>query len=301
MRYLFAGIVLCLLGISCTKESDTTEPKLVFRFKFDSTQARLNNQGLSSGVPEGYAAQSPVVNNMSVNSIELSPDEMTSVGAGTRIYLSEETTEGGDTAINFARSVIAGGNEVFYAISLKDIKPGEYEYLRLSVAYQNYTVQLHVDSTFNDSVTVKGDFDGTMASFIGYNNYISTYTIKNEFITVDENRLQGYWGLEVPVSDENFSTTITLTGQSPEGSTTIVNPLHVTSPLPAGSSIITASFAPHKLVIAGDENKNIIVEVSLSTNKSFVWKEIVADGKWEPLKESVADMGLRGMIPTIQQ
>ena len=65
--------------------------------------------------------------------------------------------------------------------------------------------------------------------------------------------------------------------------------------------MVTAAFAPSKLKITGKETEDIVVQVSLSTNKSFEWKEVVADGKWEPAKgEQVVDMGIRGMIPTIK-
>lgn len=300
MKYLLTGTLLCLLTISCTKEKNSTEPKLIFRFRFDSTQVRLDSNGQPASVPNGRAAQSPIVNNMSVHSIELSPNASTPLMRGAVIYTGEETTEGGDTAINFIRSVLSGNYEVFYALSLKEIPAGDYEYLRLSVAYQNYTLHLHIDSTINDSVTVKDDFFGTIASFIGYKTYITSYSIRNEFITLDSNMLQGYWGLEVPISSDGFNETITLTGQAPAGTTTVVNPIHATSPLPIGSSAITAAFGPQKLTITGNETDNIIVEVILSTNKSFEWQEITPDGKWEPLKEPVLDMGLRGMVLTIQ-
>ncbi len=302
MRYLFPAILLYLFGISCTKQVDAPpEPKLIFRFKFDSTQARLNNQGQPAALPENQPAQSPAVHGMSAHYIELVQDAHTALGEGAILYLGEETDEGGDTAIYVERAVIAGNNEIFYAISLKDIPAGEYEYLRLSIAYQNFTIGLHIDSTINDSTHIEGDFHGTVASFIGYNNYITSYIVRNEFITVDTNKLQGYWGLETAISGDNHHETITLSGQSPAGGTTVVNPLYDTAPIPPGSSVITAAFVPGKLTITGNESENIIVEVSLSTNKSFEWEDIVANGKWDPLKEPVLDMGLRGMIPSIRE
>jgi hypothetical protein len=95
--------------------------------------------------------------------------------------------------------------------------------------------------------------------------------------------------------------TTTLSGQAPEGSTTVVNPLFATSPVPQGSCVVTAAFAPGKLKITGKETADMVVQVVLSTNKSFEWKEVVQDGKWEPGKdEQVVDMGIRGMIPKIQ-
>src|SRR5688572_29079 len=83
-------------------------------------------------------------------------------------------------------------------------------------------------------------------------------------------------------------------GQAPAGATTVPNPIFATSPIPAGSCVVTASFvkAPtNKLTITGNETQDIVIEVSLSTNKSFEWTEVVNDGRWEPSKgEGVTDM-----------
>lgn len=274
---------------------------MIFRFRFDSTQARLDNKGHESAIPDGHAAQSPVMHTMSAHYIELARANNTALGAGTIIYKAPETTLGGENAIDFDKSVLAGNNEVFYAVPLKDIDPGEYEWLRLSLAYQNYTIQYHVDTTIGDTLHIDQDFSGTLASFIGYNTYITSYQINAQTITVNENRKQGYWGFESNINYEDFSKVDTLFGQSPAGATTVVNPLFDTSPVPSGSCVVTAAFLPGKLTITGKETANVIVEVSLSTNKSFEWQEIVKNGKWDPAKgEAVTDMGIRGMIPTIQ-
>lgn len=287
--------------ISCTKEEDTTvEPKLIFRFRFDSTQERLNNTGQPSVLPEGHAAQSPLMNSMSAHYIELAPNSGTVLGGGTIIYRAEETTSGGDSAINFDKSVLAGNNEVFYAISLKDVAPGEYEWLRLSLAYQNYTIQYHIDTTIGDTLHIDQDFTGTLASFIGYNTYISSYQINTQTIELNENKKQGYWGFESTINYEEFSKVDTVFGQAAPGATTVVNPLFATSPVPVGSCVVTGAFAGNRLIITGNETKNIIVEVAVSTNKSFEWNDIIKNGRWEPTKgEAVVDMGVRGIIPKV--
>ncbi|MCC6288461.1 MAG: hypothetical protein IT249_11300 [Chitinophagaceae bacterium] len=290
---------MCLGIISCKKEDEAViEPKLILRFRFDSLQERLNNTGQPSVLPDDHGAQSPVVNKMSAHYIELAPSNTTLLGKGTIIYKADETTLGGDTAIYFDKSVLAGNNEVFYAISLKDVTPGEYEWLRLSLAYQNYTIQYHVDTTIGDTLHIDQDFSGTLASFIGYNTYISSYQINSQVISVNENRRQGYWGFESNVSYGDYSKVDTLFGQAP--ATTVVNPLFATSPVPAGSCVVTGAFAGGKLTITGKETKNIIVEVAVSTNKSFEWQEVEKNGRWEPAKgETVVDMGVRGIIPTV--
>lgn len=287
--------------ISCTKEpEENVAPKLIFRFRFDSTQSRLNSNGETAVLPAGNAAQSPLMNIIAANYIELSPDRNTALGTGAIIYNAPETTAGGDTAIDFARLQPAANNEVFYAIDIKDIPPGDYEWLRISFAYQNYIVSFRVDTTVNDTTNINQDFTGTIASFTGYNTYISSYTVKTQPVAVDTNKVQGYWGFEGSINGNSFSETLSLSGQSPEGATTVVNPLFATSPVPLGSGVATAAFLPGKLSITGTETANIVVEVSLSTNKSFEWKELVENGKWDVLKEPVVDMGIRGMIPTIK-
>ncbi len=309
-QYWTAFILLFISVASCTKtdNGEVTDAKLIFRFRFDSTQERLNNRGEPSPVADGNAAQSPVVNSINTHYIEIAAGASTPLGKGAILYKAPETDAGGEAAIDFERSAGAANNEVFYAVSLKDIPAGEYEWLRISLAYQNYTVQYHVDTTItittdttSTHITIDQDLTGTVASFIGFNTYIKSYRIRSQSLTVDGNRKQGYWGFETTLSGEGFNETYTTSGQSPEGGTTVVNPLFDTSPVPAGSCVVTAAFAPGKLVVTGKETENIIVEVSLSTNKSFEWKELVSNGKWDPLKgEPVADMGIRGMAPTIK-
>lgn len=309
-HYRVAYIALCICAASCTKadNGEAAEAKLIFRYRFDSTQERLNNTGQPASLPDGNAAQSPVFNSMNTHYIELALNASTPLGKGVILYKAPETDAGGEAAIDFERSVSARNNEVFYAMSLKDIAPGEYEWLRISLAYQNYSVQYHIDTTItiatdttSSTIVIDQDLTGTIASFIGYNTYLKSYLIKTQSLTVDGNRKQGYWGFETTLSGEGFNEMYTTSGQSPEGGTTVVNPIFDTSPVPAGSCVVTAAFIPGKLVITGKETENIIVEVSLSTNKSFEWKEVVNNGKWDPLKgEPVVDMGIRGMIPTIK-
>lgn len=286
--------------ISCTKEETTVEPKLIFRFRFDSTQERLGNAGQPSILPDDHGAQSPVMHNMSAHYIELAPANNTALGAGAIIYKAPETTLGGETAIDFDKSVPAGNNEVFYAISLKDVAPGDYEWLRLSLAYQNYTILYHVDTTIGDTLHIDQDFSGRLASFIGYNTYITSYPVNTQVIELNENRKQGYWGFETTITYGNFSETFITTGQAPAGATTVVNPLFNSSPVPAGSCVVTGAFAGARLIITGNETENIIVEVAVSTNKSFEWQEVVKNGKWDLQKgENVVDMGVRGIIPKV--
>ena len=112
------------------------------------------------------------------------------------------------------------------------------------------------------------------------------------------NHLQGYWGFWTNVAGQDYFAD----GQS--AGTTVVNPNFANSPIPAGSCLVTGEFykksisSVSPLVITGNETQDIIITISLSTNKSFEWKEMTVDGLFEPsAQETVVDMGLRGMIP----
>jgi len=301
MRLTILPVLLLICFISsCKKEKGTVNgPNLVFKFKFDPTQTRLNNAGQPQAIPAGHAGQSPVFNKMSAHYVELASTALTALGNGAVLYRASETTAGGSNAIDFDKSRFAGNNEIFFSTSLKNITPGDYEWLRLSLAYQNYDVKYYIDTVIS-GITIQQEFPGTIASFIGFNTYINNYTIKNQSVAVNANKKQGYWGFETTVNFGGVNFPYSATGQAPDGATTVVNPLFATSPIPAGSCVVTAAFAPGKLKITGNETNDIVIEVSLSVNNSFEWTEVVPDGKWEPGKgESVVDMGIRGMIPRI--
>ncbi|WP_300570831.1 hypothetical protein [Flavobacterium sp.] len=278
--------LLLLLGIisfSCTDNDDTQpiEPQLIIKFKFDPTQARLNNIGEPSTVPAGNAAQSPIFNSISSHYIELAPSATTALGAGKVLYRAAETTVGGENAIDFSKAKIVGEGEAFLSIPLSQITAGSYEWVRCSLAYQNYNINI-----LNSGV----DYTGTLASFVGFNTYITTHSIGSASFPVNANKKQGYWALNV--------NEIPFSGQAPEGATTVPNPLFATSTIPAGSCVVTGKFAEN-LVITGNETNNIVMTLSLSINNSFEWTEVNADGKYEPnAGENVVDMGLRGLIPT---
>jgi len=271
--------------LSCEKDDIPEQPMLLVKFKFDKNQERLNNLGQPSAVKSGNAAQSPLFNTISAHYFELAPNANTQIGKGTILYHAPETNVGGSKAIDFSQSKIVGEGELFLAIPLSQIAAGNYEWARVSLAYQNYDIS--VRSSGND-------YMGTLASFVGFNTYIGTHAIDNSFFPINGNRSQGYWAFAL--HDYPYSTE----GQAPEGATTVPNPIAATSPIPQGSCVVTGKFS-NKLVITGNEKKNIVVTLSLSVNNSFEWHEVNADGKYEPAAgEQVTDMGLRGLIPTYQ-
>lgn len=293
-------LLLVVAFASCKKENtDPISNNVVFKFKFDSTQTRLNSIGQPSPLPAGNAGQNPLFNGMSAHYIELAPLATTQFGKGIILYQAAETSTGGVPAIDFSKSFVAADGGIFYIASIKDIPKGDYEWLRISLAYQNYDVKYYVDTTIS-GIPISQYVPGTIASFIGFNTYISNFTLKTSSLAVNGNRKQGYWGFESTINVGGVSYTNVDSGQS-AGTTTVVNPINSTSPIPAGSCVVTGQIKPGKLTITGNETKDIIVEVSLSTNKSFEWKDDIANGRWDPLKgEKIVDMGIRGMIPTVQ-
>lgn len=305
LRSIILGSIIAAILIltSCSKSNTSTGPKLIFKYKMDSTQARLDNFGQVAAMPSGHAGQNPSFHIMGAHYIELAPSAYTALGGGAVLYKTATTTSGGAEAIDFTKEAKGNTGDVIYSVSLKDVTPGTYQYLRVSLAYQNYDVKFRVDTTLvysGVSVPIHSDFPCTIASFVGYNTFLTNYTINTQPVTVNANKLQGYWGAEELISlpAYGYSQTYVQTGQAQ--STTVVNPLFATSPIPAGSCVVTAAFDPGTLTITGNETQDIVVTVGLSTNKSFEWIDNNGNGKWDALSgEIVTDMGVRGMVPTI--
>lgn len=280
-------LTFSFLEFSCSKEDNNTvvsvEPSLIVKFKFDANQARLNNLGQVSTIPQGNAAQTPIFSKISAHYIELAPNAITQIGQGAIVYHAPETTVGGGPAIDFGLSKIVSQDEVFLKIPLKNLAVGSYEYVRVSLSYQNFEISVRNSNA---------DYLATLASFVGFNTYIGSQSIGNNFFNINANKLQGFWLFAL--NNGAYSAS----GQAPAGATTVPNPIAATSPIPAGSCVVTGKFA-NNLVISGNETQDVNITLSLSINKSFEWKEVVFDGKFEPANnEQVVDMGLRGLVPS---
>ena len=279
-------IIVFGILISCGNDQDDirqpSSPNLIIKLKFDPTQERLGNLGQPVSVGAGNAAQAPTINKMSANYIEFAPTATTALGTGEIIFEGDETTAGGNQGINFQNAIFAGDNETFLSIPISDLSTGNYEWVRVSLAYQEGDIDILVNGQ---------DITGTLASFVGYNSYITSFDLNGNTIEVNENKAQGFWAFEA----SGFTTQ----GQAPEGATTVPNPLFNSSPIPQGSCVVTGEFE-NTLTITGNETQDITVTLSFSINNSFEWTEVNIDGKYEPeAGEQVVDMGLRGLIPSI--
>ena len=294
---LFPALLLFLF--SCKKEN-TSDAEMQFQFRFDAAQARLNNIGQTAAIPAGNAAQTPEFRELSVHYIELAPNAFTALGGGAIVYHAEETTQGGETAVNFDKAAKAGENQVFTKISLKKVPPGTYEWVRASVTYQNY------DVTFNiNNLPVIGNLPnqkGTVASFVGFNTYLTTVKPREKTLPVNDDKKQGFWAFETQLSAPYQTYNQVYSGEAPAGATTVVNPLFASSPVPAGSCVVTGRFA-QPLVVTGNETEDVLVTLSFSVNNSFEWQDTNGNGQLDfygdgvTPAEKIVDMGLRGLIP----
>lgn len=281
-------LVVSILLVSCKKEdkSDTTSPNIVFKFKFDSTQVRLDNFGNPETVPAGHGAQSPDFKQISAHYIELAQNQFTLLGAGEILYKGEETNAGGSAGVNFDKSTVVSEGEVFQSIPISSISPGNYDWVRVSLTYQNYDVKLKHSGV---------SYTGNLASFVGFNTYISDFKVGGEKVAVNDDKLQGYWTFKVAGIPYP-----TIEGQVPAGATTVPNPNFANSPIPQGSCVVTGQFTSG-LTITGNETEDVVVTLSISTNNSFEWEDQADDNIYEPSAgDAVVNMGLRGLIPIVE-
>lgn len=266
---------------SCVFETPETGPYLIVKIKFDSLQPRLDNFGNPATVPADHSTQSPTFYALSSHYIELAPDQWTALGDGEIIYKGIETTAGGSLAADFEKAVIKGNGEEYLKIPISAVTPGTYEWVRASIIYQNFDLKYKYQGIVST---------GRLASFVGWNTYLTNYLIRNEYDTVNANKPQGYWAFE------DFG--IVVTGQA--AGTTVVNPIQATSPIPAGSCVVTGDFTT-PLVITGNETQDVQVTLSFSTNQSFEWYDANQDGLYEPdAGDYPVDMGLRGLEPVVE-
>lgn len=334
MKKIIALLLICSVVYSCKKKEEEptpeetptttgtpekvypdtvwttsgTGPHLIFKFKFDSTQARLDAFGNPlNTLPAGHSAYSPKFNQMAAHYIELAQGDLTALGSGNVLYHAPETAAGGTTAIQFSKSTVVREGVTFFSIPLSQLTPGAtYKWLRLSLSYQNYDIPFKANALPGNHIG-----NGTVASFVGYKTYVTKYKIKNRDYVPSAatggptaNHPQGYWGFETYIPGYDYYQ---MDGQAPSGSTTVVNPNFANSPIPAGSCVVTAVFTdvngnPLNLTIPTTVTNDIIVTVSLSTNKSFEFVDPNADGYYQPEtgNEYPVDMGIRGMIPKVQ-
>lgn len=303
MKKFLPAVLVALLAFSaCKKDPVTTDKMLRIKVALDPAQERLGTLGNVETVPTGNAAQNPSFRGFSAHFIELIPNEFTLYGKGEELYKGVEVASdntnpfGFTTAADFDQAIVVADGETFIEIPLADIEPGTYRHLRVSVIYQNYDIKFNLNN-----VPVIGDLtdqSGTVASFVGYNNFITDLTVRDDQLAVNDERLQGFWAFETDLASPYESYNQIVNGQAP--TTTVVNPFP-NAPIPLGSCVVTGSM-DENLVISGQETEDIVLTLSFSTNQSFEWVDSNNNGEWDldaanpQDNEPVVDMGLRGLI-----
>lgn len=297
----FLLLLSLLLAIGCAEENnDPEEPlpgpaQLKFSLEFDENLPRLGNFGEPVAVAPGNAAQHPDMKEMSFHYVEFAPDSLTLLGQGAIVYQGPETTAGGDAAVDFDEVIKGEEGLPLLSMDLSSLPPGTYEWLRVSLSYQLYDIDFRVDQP---PLTEPLDFTATIASFVGFNTYITSHTVRDSTITLNANKLQGYFAVEA--GTVIFGVPYGQVIQEDGAGVTVVNPLAATSPVPAGSCVVTGKLA-EPLVITGDETDDIEVVLAFSINNSFEWTEVNFDGIFQPgAGETVVDMGLRGLHPYVR-
>ncbi len=303
MKKLLFRLSLSVLGLmSCekptTQKSDAT---LLLKVKFDSTLTRLDAFGQPATIAAGNATQNPAFNSISLHNIELVPTALTSIQGGSVVYRGKENSTGGAEAVDFDLAIIKKNGETFLEIPLSEIKAGTYKYIRTSVTYQNYAVRFNLTNV--PTVGSVNNQKGTVASFVGFNTYISDLQVANQTKSVNDDKLQGYWAFETQLNSPYSSYNQIYSGDAAR--TTVVNPIHSTTPIPVGSCLVTGSFVGSNLVITGNETEDIVLELSYCTNNSFEWQDTNGNGEWDidvsnTTVEPVIDMGLRGLQAVVK-
>src|SRR5690606_15230891 len=120
-----------------------------------------------------------------------------------------------------------------------------------------------------------------------------SFAVNQQTITVNDDKLQGFWAFEVI---DPIVPIAAVSGES-TGVTTVPNPIFDSSPISAGSCLVTGVF-DQPITITGNETSDVVIEVSMSINNSFEWTDTAGDNIFEPgAGDQVIDMGTRGMIP----
>jgi hypothetical protein len=300
------AVAVAMVGLfGCKKEPDKM---LHFVIKFDSLQEKLGNNGLPATLRTENAAQTPALNSIGFNGIELVQNEFTKYGQGVSVFSTPETTLGGEKALDYQQVKSVKAGETIFSIPLKDIAPGTYNWIRTSVAYQNF------DVIFNMlNVPFAGNFleeRGTMASFMASNTYITPNKIWEKMDTTKGNRKQGFWAFETKLTPAYNPYNRMFNGQSALGATTSPNPLLQTSPTPLENTVLTGRFEG-SLSISGSETADVTVTLTFSNNKSFEWEETInRNGKWDfnmqpvpgqPSVERIIDVGLRSLKASVNK
>jgi hypothetical protein len=298
-----------ILFASCTK-SVNSDRYLIFRFKFDPNQERLDSNGvLTPFASSGNTALTPIINSAASHYLELCQGDSIPFGLGEVLFHGPEKDS---ATVDFSQCTISKEGDIFFSIPLSMVTPGVYKWLRMSVVYENMSIPIRLENFVKNNVSFTGVFDGTLVGFLGRNNYIESYTIKTATLNPSpKKQRQGLWSIETSLGSGGYQfAPETYTDKTLDEDNTFVNPSASKIKLPRGSCITTGLFYKTRynkqgekptfdllpLTITGAETESIIIDCSLSTNKSFEYRDNNNNKYFDPFTgEPVVDMGFRGL------
>jgi hypothetical protein len=296
--------LILLLAVGCRKQNNA---RLYVKIKFDPLQERLNNQGLSTGIGAGNAAQTPAINHVGIEGLEILKTAFSKAGEGSVLFSVPKTNAGGSAAVDYSKLITVKDGDVFLSTPVRDIAPGKYEWLRASVACHNFDLRVNmINIPFVGNLP---DERAAFAGFLGTNNYITKYKVWEKEDVVNGNKGRGYWCMETKFNAAFNSLNTIYRGQMTDKNITFVNPISQTVPTLTGSADVVGRFET-PLSITGAETEDITVVLTLSTNNMFEWEEnINRNGKWDinaqgsngqPEFEKIKDIGFRGLKVAFQ-
>ena len=124
---------------------------------------------------------------MSAHYVEFAPTATTQLGQGDVVYFAPETTMGGANAIDHDLGINVGDGQAFVNIPLSDLGPGTYQWLRVSLAYQNYDIRFYYNEV--------GLHRGPSPPSSGTTPTSVRYLVHDSTVTVNANKLTRLLGL----------------------------------------------------------------------------------------------------------
>jgi len=267
---------------SCNKDKEIPDKSyppsshLVLKFKFDSLQDRLDNQGAISNVPIGFGGYSPDINLISIGLIELLTDSTTVFGNGYRIMSGNGATIANDTGYSCCWD--AFDNDFQYTATLSaNQTPNTFRWIRIYFTYENFNIKfLHQGIVY----------DGTVSAFLARKAFTNHFQIKDSIYNTYSVKTNGEWFLEVDTPGYGVVLHDT-------ASTTAPNVLYSSLLVPSGGCIVTC-LIDTPLYLGSSQTKTITI--SMSTNKSFEWVDHSDPAFFEPFDgDTIVDVGIRGL------
>lgn len=159
-------------------------------------------------------------------------------------------------------------------------------------------IDCEIQGQINFSLTNSAKVTMPFKSFLAHACYVPQFYIGDSLEKINNIRAQGF-----TISQLHYTTpSIHHVYRSSSKLVTAPNPIYKTCPSIPRSGIITAGFLNKNVVISESSNTDIVIDVSFSTKQAFEWEDNNKNGSFDviPVYETIANIGLRGMQPTVK-